>query len=96
MPQKATLPEEIREQRYRPSQRADLPLGQWNTFQVTLRGRQITVVLNGVKVIDAPLPDDIPDSGPIALQHHGRFDPKTRTWSGGSSTVQFRNLYIRD
>ena len=90
------LPQDVRDQRYRPSQRADKPQGQWNTFEITLKGQHITVVLNGVKVIDAPLPDDIPATGPIALQHHGRFDAATKTWSAASATVQFRDLYIKE
>ncbi len=66
-----------------PLKNADRPLGQWNAFEVTIKGNRMTVVLNGEKVIDAvPLPD-LPARGPIALQHH--HDP-----------VQFRNLWVKE
>ncbi|MEW6360381.1 MAG: DUF1080 domain-containing protein [Planctomycetota bacterium] len=90
------LPEEEREKQYRPATRADKPLGEWNTFDVTMKGKHITVLLNGAKVIDAPLPEDFPSSGPIALQHHGKYDVEKKLWPPAASTVQFRNIYIKE
>ena len=62
---------------------ADRPLGEWNAFEITLKGDRMTVVLNGEKVIDQVKLPGLPVEGPIALQHH--HDP-----------VQFRNLWIRE
>jgi len=77
-----SLPEHIRKA-VTPTGRADKPVGQWNTFEITMKGDRLTVFLNGVTVIDnAELPGVQP-KGPIALQHHG--DP-----------VQFRNMYIKE
>lgn len=65
-----------------PKTAADLPVGQWNRFLITLRGEQLSVQLNGESVIDeCPLPG-IPTVGPIGLQHHG--DP-----------IEFANIFIR-
>ncbi len=66
-----------------PLKRADNPPGQWNTFEITMRGDRITVVLNGVKVIDNAQLPGVPARGRIALQHHG--DP-----------IQFRNIFIKE
>jgi hypothetical protein len=77
-----------------PSKNADKDLGQWNTFEITMRESRLTVVLNGETVIDnAELPG-IPASGPIALQHHG--SKKGDVWTGPPSLVQFRNISIAE
>ena len=41
--------------------------GKWNTYEITMRGPHIVVVLNGVKTVDAQ--DSTLKSGPIALQY---------------------------
>jgi hypothetical protein len=41
--------------------------GKWNTFEITAKGRQITVVLNGQKT--AELHNNMWNEGPIGLQH---------------------------
>ncbi len=62
---------------------ADRPMGEWNTFEITLKESRMTVELNGVVVLKSePLPD-LPDSGPIGLQHHGDH-------------VQFKNIWIKE
>jgi 3-keto-disaccharide hydrolase len=77
-----------------PSKNADKDVGQWNTFEITMRGSRLTVVLNGQTVIsNAELPG-IPASGPIALQHHG--SRKGDVWTGPPSLVQFRNISIAE
>ena len=73
-----------------PRLNADNPVGEWNTFVITLRGDRLTVELNGQVVIeDAELPG-VPERGRIALQHHGHGKPNP-----ASSLVQFRNIFIR-
>ena len=77
-----------------PSKHADKNIGEWNTFEITMRGSRLTVVLNGETVIsNAELPG-IPANGPIALQHHG--SKKGGAWTGPPSLVQFRNISIAE
>ncbi len=79
-----------------PKKKADNPIGEWNTFEITLRGDRLWVKLNGVEVIsEAQLPG-IPKQGPIGLQHHGGFDAKTGKYTGPPSLVQFRNISIKE
>lgn len=77
-----------------PRKKADRPIGEWNTFEITVRGDRLTVVLNGETVIEnAPLPG-LPARGPIGLQHHGSW--KDGRWTSPPSLVQFRDLRIRE
>jgi hypothetical protein len=76
-----------------PKTQADRPVGQWNEFEITLKGERLSVVLNGKTVIDyAELPG-IPARGPLSLQHHGGF--KDGKYTGPPSLVQFRNIRIK-
>ena len=76
-----------------PRTQADKPVGEWNAFEITLKGDRLTVVLNDKAVIkDAELPG-IPARGPIQLQHHGGF--KDGKYLGPPSLVQFRNIRIK-
>jgi hypothetical protein len=90
-----TMPPEVRAG-VTPKVRADKPVGEWNRFEITLKGERLTVVLNGQTVIDNALLPGLPESGRIALQHHGGINPKTGELSPASSLVQFRNLAIRE
>jgi hypothetical protein len=66
-----------------PKEVADAPLGKWNRFIITLKGRQITINHNGKTIIEnAELPG-IPARGPIGLQHH-------------NEVVEFASLFIRE
>ncbi len=77
-----------------PRHQADKPVGEWNSFEVTLKGDRLTVVLNGITVIEnAELPG-IPTRGPVAFQHHGSKN-KAGAWTGPPSLVQFRNVRIK-
>ena len=77
-----------------PKRIADRDIGAWNTFEITMRGDRLTVVLNGQEVIsNAQLPD-VPARGPIALQHHG--SKKGGVWVSPPSLVQFRNISIKE
>jgi hypothetical protein len=79
-----------------PKKKADKPRGEWNTFEITMKGDRLTVKLNGEEVIsNAQLPG-VPKEGPIALQHHGSWDRKAGKWTGPPSLVQFRNIYIKE
>lgn len=75
-----------------PKQRADKPVGEWNTFHIVLKGDQLRVTLNDVEIItDAQLPG-IPERGPLALQLH----PERKDGQWGASLVQFRNIQIKE
>ena len=76
-----------------PRTQADKPVGQWNHFEITVRGDRVTVVFNGKTVIHkAQLPGMAP-KGAIALQHHGA--KRGGQWVGPPSLVQFKNIYIK-
>jgi hypothetical protein len=85
----ASMPPEVRAG-VTPSVRADHPVGEWNTFLITMQGDRLTVELNGVTVLDKAQLPGVPESGKLALQHHGNGKP-----GPASSLVQFRNIYIR-
>lgn len=87
----AKMPAAVRA-RVTPARHADRNIGEWNTFEITMRGSRLTVVLNGLTVIsDAELPG-VPAEGPIGLQHHGA--QKDGRWTSPPSLVQFRNISI--
>lgn len=73
-----------------PSVNAAKKAGEWQTYDITLRGRMVTVVLNGVEVIcDRPIPgitggaldSNEGEPGPIMLQ-------------GDHGAVEYRNITI--
>ena len=62
--------------------------GKWNTYDITAKGSQFTVVLNGVKTVDGAQ-DTKHANGHIALQY-GDGAPGT-----GPGIVKFRKVEIR-
>ena len=54
--------------------------GKWNKYEITAKGRQITVVLNGQKT--AELRNNLFTEGPITLQH-------------GAGVIKFRKVAIK-
>jgi hypothetical protein len=77
-----------------PKKFADKDLGEWNTFEITMKGSRLTVVLNGETVLEnAELPG-VPARGRIALQHHG--SKKDGQWNSPPALVQFRNISIKE
>ncbi len=74
---------------------ADNDIGEWNTFEITAIGEKVTVVLNGITVIEEARLPGMPAEGPLALQHHGRKNSDGE-WVSSPSLVQFRNIYIRE
>jgi hypothetical protein len=65
-----------------PNMRADRPPGEWNRFEITLRGDRLTVVLNGKTVQENVRLVNIPRKGPIGLQ-------------GKGEAMEFANLYVK-
>ena len=73
---------------------ADRDIGQWNTFEITMKGDRLSVNLNGFNVVqNAQLPG-IKARGPIGLQHHG--GKRGDQWTGPPSLVQFRNISVKE
>lgn len=79
-----------------PKVKADRPVGEWNTFLITMRGDRLTVKLNDQVVLRRAALPGVPEKGKIALQHHGGYDEKKDQWNGASSLVQFREIYIKE
>jgi hypothetical protein len=77
-----------------PKMNADNDIGKWNTFEVTVQGSTVTVVLNGKTVIDKITLPDLPAEGPLGLQHHGGV--KDGVYTGIPALVQFRNIYVKE
>jgi hypothetical protein len=78
-----------------PKMKADNPVGEWNTFVITMKGDRLTVVLNGKTVIENAQLPNVPEKGKLALQHHGGKNAKGE-WIPASSLVQFRNISIKE
>jgi hypothetical protein len=73
-----------------PLKKADKPVGEWNTFHITMVGDEVTIKLNGELVVDkGKLPNyfekgkPLPAKGPIELQIHG-------------NPLWFKNIYIKE
>ena len=66
-----------------PKKKADKPIGQWNRFEITMKGDRLTVVLNGEEVISAARLPGVPKTGAIALQHHG-------------TRIDYGNIYVKE
>ena len=79
-----------------PKENADKPVGQWNAFDITLKGDRITVINNGITVIDNAWYPGMAERGRLGLQHHGGINPETGKLQGASSLVQFRNIWIKE
>lgn len=77
-----------------PKKNADHDIGEWNTFEITMKGDRLSVKVNGQQVIENAQLPGIPEKGPIALQHHG--GKRNGEWSSPPALVQFRNIYIRE
>jgi hypothetical protein len=75
-------PEEIR-QAVTPIKNADKPVGEWNSFVITMKGDRLTVELNGELVIDNAQLPNVPAEGEIALQRHG-------------NPIEFKNIFIKE
>jgi len=73
-----------------PIAKADLPVGEWNSFYIRMVGERATVVLNGQTVTDEVVMENLWEKGlpiyprgQIELQNHG-------------NELFFRNLFIRE
>lgn len=73
-----------------PSVNAGKPGGQWQTYDITLVDRHVTVVLNGVKVIDNQ-PIDGPTAGAIYTDASA---PGPIYFQGDHTAVKYKNIYL--
>ena len=81
------------------SKRAQKPIGEWNTMEITLKGQETIVSLNGEKVNDfvgsqavpprkmwfEPVRGPRPDSGYIGLQNHD-----------GRTKIYFKEVLVKE
>ena len=77
-----------------PKVNADKNIGEWNTFEITIRGDRVTVALNGKTVVENAQLPGVPAEGPVGLQHHGRVE--NGKYLGPPSLLQFRNIFIKE
>ncbi len=73
-----------------PAVNAGKPPGEWQTYDVRLVGRQVTVVLNGVKIIDR---QEIEGLTAIATDP-SEGQPGPITLQGDHGLVEFRNIVL--
>ena len=69
-----------------PIKNVDRPVGEWNHFTIVMINNRVTVIENGVRVVNAfPMHsiNGVPPTGTIELQHH-------------NSPLWFRNIFIRE
>ncbi len=76
--------------RIAPSTNAGRPPGEWQTYDITLVERHVTVVLNGVKVIDNQ-PVIGPTGGAI---HTDPSAPGPIYLQGDHTAVKYKNIYL--
>jgi hypothetical protein len=75
---------------------AQKPVGEWNVQEVTAKGRRITVVLNGVTIVDADL-DEVTKDGQHVKGHPGLLREKGYIgFLGHGSKLWFRNIRIKE
>jgi hypothetical protein len=81
-----------------PAKRGSLkPVGEWNSQEVTVTGRNIKVVVNGMTIVDANL-DEATKSGTLDGVKHPGLD-RTRGhlgFLGHGDRIEVRNIRIRE
>jgi len=80
------------------------PVGEWNSEEITARGRQITVKLNGTTIVDGNL-DDVKDEAVLKV-HRDLSKPEGSRgiantkghigFLGHGARVEFRNMRVRE
>jgi Domain of Unknown Function (DUF1080) len=73
-----------------PSENASKPAGEWQTYDIRLVGRQVTVVLNGKTIIDK---GEVEGLTAIAIDSH-EAEPGPIFLQGDHGAVEFRNLMV--
>ena len=71
------------------------PVGEWNEEEITAKGRQITIKLNGNVIVDANL-DDMKNEEKLK-RHPGMNNPKGHIgFLGHGTRIEFRNLRVKE
>jgi len=71
------------------------PTGEWNSEEITAKGRHITVKVNGTTIVDANL-DDVKDPA-VLKKHPGLLRESGHIgFLGHGSRVEFRNMRVKD
>jgi hypothetical protein len=73
------------------------PAGEWNAEEIVARGRQVTVTVNGTRIVDADI-DQASAGGTIDHRDHSGLKRENGHIGllGHGSTVEFRNLRIKE
>ena len=79
--------------RRHPVKNADKHVGEWNTFEITVRGDRLTVVLNGQTVINAA---EFPSFRRRTGRPPASWSKKGGVWTSPPALVQFRNISIAE
>ena len=78
-----------------PAQRAGKPAGEWNAMEIRADGREVRVILNGKKIVDADLDRCLKDPA-VAKEHTGLARKSGRIGlQSHSERVEFRNLRLK-
>lgn len=77
------------------------PVGEWNHEEIIARGRQITVILNGVTIVDANLDALEKENGKIKTKDGKEHPGLERTsghigFLGHGARIEFRNIRVKD
>lgn len=73
------------------------PAGEWNTEEITAKGNQITVVLNGVTIVDADIAKASENGTLDGAEHPGLKNTKGHIgFLGHGDRIEFRNLRVKD
>jgi len=80
-----------------PAKRGHLkPVGQWNSEEVIAKGRHITVILNGVTIVDADITEAIEKGTIDGNAHPGLANERGHIgFLGHGSQVSFKNIRIK-
>ena len=79
-----------------PARRGSLrPVGEWNSEEITAKGRRITVKVNGQTIVDSNL-DDVKDPE-VLKKHPGLARPRGNIgFLGHGARVEFRNIRVKE
>lgn len=73
------------------------PVGEWNTQEVTARGRRITVKLNGQIILDVDIDQAIKEGTMDGRDHPGLMRETGHIgFLGHGSVVEFRSIWIKE